>query len=57
VLVVGRSPELYIVGWLPVKSAMQKHFKNTQQDSWWVTQEHLAPIGDLARSSYAATHI
>jgi len=33
VLVVGRSPEYYIVGWLPVKDAMQKHFKNTSQDS------------------------
>ena len=57
VLVVGRSPELYIVGWLPVKSAMQKHFKNTSQDSWWVNQDSLNPIGDLVRSSYAATHI
>jgi hypothetical protein len=57
VLVVGRSPEYYIVGWLPVKDAMQKHFKNTQQDSWWVNQDSLNPIGDLVRSSYAATHI
>ena len=57
VLVVGRSPEYYIVGWLPVKDAMQKHFKNTSQDSWWVNQDSLNPIGDLVRSSYAATHI
>jgi hypothetical protein len=57
VLVVGRSPEYYIVGWLPVKDAMQKHFKNGTQESWWVNQEHLAPIGDLVRSSYASTHI
>jgi hypothetical protein len=57
VLVVGRSPEYYIVGWLPVKAAMQKQFKNTSQDSWWVNQDSLNPIGDLVRSSYAATHI
>jgi hypothetical protein len=57
ILVVGRSPEYYIVGWLPVKDAMQKHFKNGTQESWWVNQEHLAPIGDLVRSSYASTHI
>jgi hypothetical protein len=57
VLVVGRSPEYYIVGWLPVKQAMQKQFKNSQQDSWWVNQDSLNPIGDLVRSSYAATHI
>jgi hypothetical protein len=57
VLVVGRSPEYYIVGWLPVKTAMQKQFKNSQQESWWVNQDSLNPIGDLVRSSYAATHI
>ena len=57
VLVVGRSPEYHVVGWLPVKAAMQKQFKNSQQDSWWVNQDSLNPIGDLVRSSYAATHI
>jgi hypothetical protein len=57
VLVVGRSPEYYIVGWLPVKMAMQKHFKNSQQDSWWIGQDSLNPIEDLVRSNYAATHI
>lgn len=57
VLVVGRSPEYYIVGWLPVKMAMQKHFKNSQQDSWWIGQGNLNPIEDLVRSMYAATHI
>ena len=57
VLVVGRSPDYYIAGWLPVKMAMQKQFKNSQQESWWVGQASLNPIGDLERSSYAATHI
>lgn len=57
ILVVGRSPEYFIVGWLPVKNAMQKHLKNSSQDSWWVNQDSLNPIGDLVRSSYAATHI
>ena len=57
VLVVGRSPEYFVVGWLPVQMAMQKHFKNSQQDSWWVGQASLNPIGDLIRSNYAATHI
>ena len=57
VLVVNRSPDYRIVGWLPIKDAMQKHFKNTSQDSWWVNQDSLNPIGDLVRSSYAATHI
>jgi hypothetical protein len=57
VLVVNRSPDYWRVGWLPVTDAMQKHFKNTSQDSWWVNQDSLNPIGDLVRSSYAATHI
>jgi hypothetical protein len=57
VLVVGRSPEYFIAGWLPVKMAMQKHFKNSQQESWWIGQDNLNPIEDLVRSSYAATHI
>lgn len=57
VLVCGRSPEYHIVGWLPVKAAMQKQFKNGTQDSWWVNQDSLAPIGDLVKSSYAHTHL
>jgi hypothetical protein len=57
ILVVGRSPEYHIAGWLPVKSAMQKRFKNGTQESWWVNQDNLSPIGDLVRSSYAQTHI
>ena len=57
VLVVGHSPDYFIAGWLPVKMAMQKQFKNSQQESWWVGQASLNPIGDLERSSYAATHI
>ena len=57
ILVVGKSPDYYIVGWLPVKDAMQKRFKNSQQDNYWVNQDNLNPIGDLLRSSYAATHI
>ena len=57
ILVVGRSPEYYLAGWLPVENAMQKKFKNSQQDSYWVNQDDLRPIGDLVRSSYAPTHI
>lgn len=57
ILVCGRSPDYYIVGWIPVKQAMQKQYKNGTQDSWWINQDSLAPIGDLIRSSYANTHI
>jgi hypothetical protein len=54
VLVVGKSPDYYIAGWIPVSAAKKNKFKNTGQDSWWITQQHLNPIEDLARSSYAS---
>ena len=54
VLVVGKSPEYYIAGWIPVKDAKKNKFKNTGQDSWWISQQHLNPIEDLGRSSYAS---
>lgn len=57
VLVVGRSPDYYIVGWLPMHMAKQKRFKNGTQESWWIGQDSLNPIADLVKSNYAATHI
>jgi len=57
VLVVGKSPTYYIVGWLPVAFAKRKRFKNPRQDSWWVDQGNLNPIENLARSEYATAAI
>ena len=57
VLVVGKSPVYYIVGWLPVAFAKRKRFKNPRQDSWWVDQGNLNPIENLARSEYATAAI
>ena len=57
VLVVGKSPVYYIVGWLPVAFAKRKRFKNPRQESWWVDQGNLNPIENLARSEYAAIAI
>ena len=57
VLVVGKSPEYFIAGWLPVTFAKRKRFKNPRQDSWWVDQTNLNPIENLKRSIYAATAI
>ena len=57
VLVVGKSPEYFIVGWLPVIFAKRKRFKNPRQDTWWVDQANLNPIENLSRSEYAATAI
>ena len=44
VLVVGKSPEYFIVGWLPVAFAKRKRFKNPRQDSWWVDQANLLSL-------------
>lgn len=57
VLVVGKSPEYFIAGWLPVSFAKVKRYKNPRQDSWWVDQQNLNPIENLVRSEYADTHI
>lgn len=57
VLVVGKSPEYHIAGWIPVSFARRARFKNPRQDSWWIDQASLNPIGNLAKSSYAATHL
>ena len=57
VLVVGKSPVYYIVGWLPVAFARRKRFKNPRQDSWWVDQGNLNPIDTLIRSEYATAAI
>ena len=57
VLVVGKSPEYLIAGWIPVSFAKRARFKNPRQDSWWIDQASLNPISNLAKSSYAATAI
>lgn len=57
VLVVGKSPEYLIAGWIPVSFARRARFKNPRQDSWWIDQASLNPISNLAKSSYAATAI
>jgi len=57
VLVVGKSPDYYIVGWLPVAFAKRKRFKNPRQDTWWVDQGNLNPIENLVRSEYATAAI
>jgi len=57
VLVVGKSPEYFIAGWLPISFAKVKRYKNPRQDSWWVDQPNLNPIENLVRSEYAVSHI
>ena len=53
VLVVGNSPEMRIVGWMPVAIAKKPRYRNAQQSNWSVPQINLQPIETLIRSNYA----
>ena len=57
ILVVGKSPEYFIAGWLPVMSAKVKRFKNPRQESWWIGQRDLNPIENLVHSDHAKNAI
>lgn len=52
VLVVGNSPNLRVIGWLPIMQAKRPKYRHTKDDSWWVSQINLHPIEDLNRSQY-----
>jgi len=54
VLVVGRSPNFTIAGWMPVKAARVPRYKNGVENSWFVPQTSLAPIHLLQGSQYAS---
>jgi hypothetical protein len=55
ILVVGKSPCYYLVGWLPVAVAKQPKYRHDQQGNYWVTQINLQPMENLERSNYG-TH-
>ena len=51
VLVVGKSPTLYIVGWIPVVAAKVNRHANKAQGNWYVPQNHLAQMENFKRSN------
>ena len=57
VLVVGNSPEMRIVGWMPVAIAKKPRYRNASQNNWSVPQINLQPIETLQRSNYAHSAI
>ena len=57
ILVVGESPNLRVVGWLPIIQAKRPKYKHTKDDAWWVSQINLHPIEDLVRSIYGNASI
>ena len=52
VLVVGKSPEYYLVGWIPIAQAKAPQNYVATQNTWWVTQKRLNPMKELAGSIY-----
>jgi hypothetical protein len=53
VLVVGNTPKMHIVGWIPVVMAKKPRYRNNSQSNWTVPQINLQPIETLMRSNYA----
>jgi hypothetical protein len=53
ILVVGQSPNLRVIGWLPVMMAKRPKYRHTKDHAWWVSQINLQPIENLLRSNYA----
>ena len=59
VLVVGKSPEYTLAGWIPVKSAKFKRYWHPRDQNWWIRQQDLRPMENLLESDYAhaAAHV
>jgi len=55
VLVTGRSPVYFIVGWMPVSWARKPKYLNALDQNYWVNQRDLLPIADLRKSIYGSS--
>jgi hypothetical protein len=51
VLVTGKSPKYFVVGWLPISICKSDRFKH-KDGSWWISQINLRPMGNLRESIY-----
>jgi hypothetical protein len=51
VLVTGKSPRMFIVGWLPIAICKSDRFKH-KDGSWWISQINLRAMGNLKESNY-----
>lgn len=57
ILVVGKSPEYYLVGWIPVAQAKVSQFWVSSEQNWWVGQRHLRPMETFVGSIYASASL
>lgn len=52
ILVVGRSPQYRLAGWIPVAVAKRDRYYVAKMKTWWIGQSNLQPIETFMRSSY-----
>ena len=52
ILVIGKSPVYYLVGWMPVAMAMQPRYLTAWDNNYWVPQANLFEMKYLKRSEY-----
>lgn len=57
ILVIGKSPVYYLVGWMPVSMAMQPRYKTTWDNNYWIPQANLFEMKYLKRSDYGSSTI
>jgi hypothetical protein len=52
ILVIGKSPVYFLVGWIPVEMAKHPKYKVHWDDNYWVPQRNLFEMKYLKRSNY-----
>ena len=52
VLVMGRNPHYYLIGWMPVKMAKVAKYRHSHRHGYWVAQSNLFEMENLERSNY-----
>jgi hypothetical protein len=52
ILVIGKSPVYYLIGWMPVAMAIHPKYKVHWDDNYWVPQRNLFEMKYLKRSDY-----
>ena len=57
ILVTGKSPVYYIVGWFPVAMAMHPKYKVHWDENYWVPKRNLFEMRYLKRSDYGDAQI
>ena len=52
ILVIGKSPDYKLVGWMPASMALVEKYKHPRQASYWIPQQYLFEMKYLRKSIY-----